>query len=106
MSLPSSGLSLCSQVTLEHILTNWEDQFQGPLALISLPLQFGLPEDTTQGARINSIAEMSGHGNSARFGRMFVLPMASFGSNVVPPVVLDQFNYFPDFEPSLHGLAV
>jgi hypothetical protein len=60
------------------------------------PLQTSLLQDTIERASWHVYPEFPGHRDRAGLHRMLKLPMTTLCPNVVPPVLLDEFNYFSD----------
>jgi hypothetical protein len=59
-------------------------------------LQASLLQDTIERAGWHVYPEFSGHRDRAWLYRMLKLPVTTLRPNVVPPVLLDEFNYFSD----------
>ena len=59
-------------------------------------LEARLLQDTIERAGWHVDPEFSGHRDRAWLNRMLKLPVTTLRPNVVPPVLLDEFNYFSD----------
>ena len=54
-------------------------------------------QDAVQCAGSEVVPGVTGDCDTARLGRMFVLPMAAACRNQVPPVRLEHLDHFPNF---------
>ena len=68
------------------------------------PLQVGLPSHRCKGAFRHVVAKIAANCDTARFRRMFELPMTAPGDNRYPPVFLEEANTSRTFT-SLDALA-
>jgi len=59
-------------------------------------LETSLLQDTIDRTRWHVYSEFSSHRDRAGLYRMLKLPVTTLRPNVVPPVLLDEFNYFSD----------
>ena len=72
---------------------------------ISLLIELSLFKNASQRFWVQVLTWMSGNRDAPALAWMFVLPVISFGSDVIPAVILQQLDDFFDLEPSSHNLS-